>query len=163
MQGVDLAGDAVKVARDNCRGRPIDFRIESADRLSFAANTFDIAHVRGVLHHMDVPRRVLSEALRVAPTVIVLEPNGYNPALKVLEWFSPYHRQHRERSYTSVTLDRWIGTLGARVRSRSFVGLVPFFCPDPAARILKRVEPYIEKIPFLRTVGCAVYVVVYTR
>ncbi len=41
---------------------------------------------------------------------------------------------------------------------RSYAGLVPFFCPEPVARVLKTIEPVVERVPVLRALGCAVYV-----
>jgi hypothetical protein len=35
----------------------------------------------------------------IADEIIVAEPNGYNPVLKIMEKVSPYHIQHEEKSY----------------------------------------------------------------
>jgi hypothetical protein len=135
----------------------------SADSLPFRAVAFEIGQLRGVLHHLDRPAAVLYEAFRVCSTVAIIEPNGYNPVLKVLERCSPYHRQHAEKSYAPRRLDRWITAAGATVTRRFWAGLVPMFCPDWMARLLKRVEPIVERFPFLNRVACAVYVAAAER
>ena len=160
MHGIDPAANAIETARRNAGNRAIAFSCESAARLPFERGAFDLAHLRGVLHHMDDPRAGVAEALRVATKIVIIEPNGYNPVLKLLERFSPYHREHGERSFTHRTLDRWIRDAGGAVRSRRWAGLVPFFCPDLPARVLKRIEPAFEGLAPLNLLSCAVYVVV---
>ena len=161
--GVDPAHKAIEVARQKSSGRKIYFAAENAYKLPYAADSFDIAYIRGVLHHMDRPVDALREALRVAPRVLIIEPNGYNLILKLLERVSKYHREHKEKSYTSRKLDLWIRQIGGLVNSRQWVGLVPFFCPDWMARMLKTMEPVLERIPLVRVCGCAVCVMVAVR
>jgi ubiquinone/menaquinone biosynthesis C-methylase UbiE len=156
--GVDPAAEAVRVARERIGDRPIAISEAGAYDLPHPADSFEVAHLRGVLHHVERPRDALAEALRVAPEVVVIEPNGYNLGLKLLERVSPYHREHGERSYMPRTLDRWVRELGARVAERTFAGLVPMFSPDRLARGMKRLEPALEAVPGLRDAGCAVYV-----
>lgn len=163
VTGVDPAGNAISVARSRPAGLPIRFVEASAYVLPYEADSFDVAQLRGVLHHVEHPKGALEEALRVAPQVVVIEPNGYNLGLKVLERVSRYHVEHDERSYAPRMLDRWIRELGARVEARTFAGFVPMFSPDRLARIMKRIEPVVEGVPLLRAAGCAVYVCVAVR
>ena len=131
--------------------------------MPYKNQSFDIVQLRGVLHHLDRPIVALEEALRVADTLIIIEPNGYNPVLKMIERFSPYHIEHKEKSYAPRNLDRWVKSLGAVPTKQQWVGLVPFFCPDWMARILKKLEPIFEKIPLVNSISCAVYVLVAKR
>jgi SAM-dependent methyltransferase len=163
IHGIDGATQAVELARTRVGTRAITFEAGSAESLPMEDDSFDVAHLRGVLHHVDDPKRALGEAMRVAPVVVVTEPNGYNPVLKVLERVSPYHIQHEERSFFPVTLGGWARALGGIVRSPEFVGLVPFFCPDPMARALKLVEPLLERTPLFRQLCCGTYVFVVER
>jgi ubiquinone/menaquinone biosynthesis C-methylase UbiE len=161
IHGVDHAAAAIEIARTRVGDRPITYAACSAEALPLADDSFDIAQLRGVLHHVDRPVEALREAMRVAPTVVVAEPNGYNPVLKVLEKVSRYHIEHEERSFFPFTLHRWARELAGTVRSAKFVGLVPFFCPDPLARTLKAIEPVVERVPLVRglTLGTEVFVV----
>jgi SAM-dependent methyltransferase len=160
MHGIDPAALAIEAAQRNSGSRAITFSVDGAGSLPFGPQSFDIAHLRGVLHHMDEPRGGIAEALRVAKRVVIIEPNGYNPILKLLERFSAYHRDHAERSFTHRRLDGWIRESGGLVVSRRWAGLVPFFCPTWFARLLKRLEPLIEALPVVKQLSCAVYVVV---
>jgi len=161
--GVDPAQKAIDIARQKAGGRNIAFEVQSAYELPYAANSFHVAHLRGVLHHLERPADALREALRVAPVLIVIEPNGYNPGVKLLERFSRYHRDHEEKSYPPMCVDRWIGAQGGTVEYRKWVGLVPFFCPDWFARAMKLIEPMIERLPLVNAMMCAVYVVTAIR
>ena len=161
--GIDPAPAAIDAAKAKADDREIEFCVGSAYELPYAANSFDIAHLRGVLHHMDRPADALREALRVAAKIVVIEPNGYSPILKLLECVSRYHRQHGEKSYPPHRLRKWVEQVGGDVTNDLFAGLVPFFARDAVARLAKRVEPVVETVPLLRSVGCAVYVFVAGR
>jgi ubiquinone/menaquinone biosynthesis C-methylase UbiE len=165
--GVDPAAEAIAIAQDlagkTANGAQMSFETQDAYALPYADDSFDLAPLRGVLHHVEDAKQVLKEALRVAPTIVVIEPNGYNPALKLLERVSPYHREHQEKSYAPSQLDAWVESLGATVTKRSYAGLVPFFCPDVMACTLKYFEPLVENLPVARQMSCAVYVFTATR
>lgn len=158
----DVAEQAVRLAQRNSDGR-VRYLINSAYELPFAKKSFEIATLRGVLHHLDQPQKALSEALRVAQTIWVIEPNGYNPGLKVLEKVSTYHIEHGEKSYAPHQLDAWIAQLGGKVTSRKWAGFVPMFCPDGLARLMKTLEPVIEHTPLVNKIASAVYVFTAVR
>jgi SAM-dependent methyltransferase len=156
--GTDLAGDAIELAQQRFAGRD-GLRFEAHDIYETPAlGHFDVAVVRGVLHHVPDPAPAIAAVAQACDELLVIEPNGYNPVLKVIEKVSRYHREHEERSYPPFQLRRWIREAGLEVDHASYVGLVPFFCPDAAAKALKRVEPHVERTP-LAAVSCAVHVV----
>ena len=82
--------------------------------------------------------------------------------LKLIEKTSRYHREHGEKSYPPARLDR-LSAGWARVIHRSFVCIVPYFCPDWFARTMKRIEPVVEAIPIADRLGCSTYIMVATR
>lgn len=163
ITAIDPSEDAIQIAEEKKGGRAIEFSIRSAYELPWANNSYDVAHLRGVLHHLERPIDALREAFRLAPVVVSIEPNGYSPALKVLEKVSRYHREHEEKSYSPSKLDRWVTRLGAVITSRQWIGLVPMFCPDWLARRLKTIEPTIERLPCVNRVCCAQYIFVAHR
>ena len=111
---------------------------------------FDVAVIRGVLHHAENPDEILRLAGLICTRVIVLEPNGLNFVLKVIEKTSRYHIEHGERSFSRWKITRWANLAGF-TRVRMDVGvLVPFFCPSWIARILKVLEPSLTRIPLVR-------------
>ena len=163
VQGIDPAEAAIEAARKAAGTRRMEFCVGSAYELPYDSQSFDVAQLRGVLHHMDRPVDAIREALRVAGRIVVIEPNGYSPILKLIERVSRYHRAHGEKSYPPHRLRKWIEGLGGEVTAGLFVGLVPMFAPDAMARALKIVEPLLESTPVLRSVGCAVYVFTASR
>jgi hypothetical protein len=122
-----------------------------------------VALVQSVLHHDDTPVDLIREAFRLAPQIVIHEPNGNNLGLKIIEKASRYHREHHEKSYTSRQLRRWIEEAGGQVVYWQFAGFVPMFCPDPLARLMKAVEPLVERTPGLKALACSVSVVVAKR
>jgi SAM-dependent methyltransferase len=163
LHALDPAPGAIDVAAAKAGARPIRFRVGSAYELPYSDDSFDWACFRGVLHHLDRPADALGEALRVARRLLVIEPSGYNPVLKLLERFSPYHVAHDEQSFMAATLRNWVRRHGGTVSRATFGGLVPCFCPDWMARLTKAVEPLVEHTPLVRAVCCAVYVFVAER
>lgn len=158
IHGTDPAHEAVKVAKAKANSDAETFAVSSAYALPYRDDSFDVAILRGVLHHMGQPVDAMREGLRVAPALVVVEPNGYNPALKVLERCSKYHIEHGEKSYRPKTLDTWVNDVGGSVQVKRWAGFVPMFCPDWMARVTKLVEPAVEAVPVVRHLGCAVYV-----
>jgi SAM-dependent methyltransferase len=122
-----------------------------------------LAVVRGVLHHLDDPRAAIARLACEFTSVLVLEPNGYNPIMKAIEKFSSYHRQHDEKSYWPPALNRWFRGCGYSVVEQRFFGLVPYFCPTTAAKVLNAVEPLIEPVPLFRQIACGTNLVLYRR
>jgi ubiquinone/menaquinone biosynthesis C-methylase UbiE len=158
IHGVDPAEKAIEYAKSNVMDRQATFAVENAYALPYADNTYDVAYLRGVLHHMSYPEKAIGEALRVARRIVIIEPNGFNPVLKLLEKVSKYHIEHDEKSYFPFRIDQWIAGFNGRVVARKYVGLVPMFSPDLLARAVKVVEPLAESLPVIKHLGCACYV-----
>ena len=163
VTGVDAAPQAVQVANANKQARPIQFLVGDVHDLALPDNSFDLTILQGVLHHCHNPARVIREGLRLAPEILILEPNGYNLGLKIIEKLSRYHLEHNEKSYGSLQLVRWVKEAGGKPISQRFAGFVPMFCPDWLARTMKAVEPAVERTPLLNMCGCAVFVLVARR
>lgn len=160
---VDAAALAVAAADRRKGGRPITFVVADAHSLPWMDDSFDLVLIQSILHHDDAPEDMLREALRLAPLVLIHEPNGNNPGLKIIEKLSPYHRAHHERSYRAGQFEGWIRRQNAAIIHRKYAGLVPMFCPDWLARAAKWVEPLIEALPLLREIACSVVVIVARR
>ncbi len=163
MTGVDAANRAVEIANTKKENRPIRFVVGDVHHLPFPNKSFDVALLQSVLHHDDNPAEIICEAFRLAPEILIHEPNGNNFGLKSIEKLSHYHREHREKSYTSQQIIRWINDAGGQVIRKKYFGFVPMFCPDWIARIMKFVEPVVDRIPLLNTFGCAVIILVARR
>ncbi len=159
----DAAASAVQVASGGSKSRPIRFLVADAHRLPFRNNSFELILMQSVLHHDDDPFDMIREAFRVAPRVLIHEPNGDSPGLKLIEKSSRYHREHNEKSYGTKQMKRWIQAAGGSVVYEKRGGFVIMFCPDWVAKTMKFLETGIERLPGLRKLACAVYVMVALR
>lgn len=167
--GIDPAEAAVETARRKAKDAGL------ADQVSFEpgniyalkeqldGQVFDCVVLRGVLHHLPDPARAIDCVAALADTVIILEPNGCNPVLKVLERFSRYHVDHEERSFLPATIKSWCKLAGLHVASTAYINLVPMFCPDWMARCCRRVEPLFEEIPLLWEIICGQCLIIAER
>ena len=163
MIGVDAAAQAIIIANQNKLNRPIKFAIADAHHLPWVNDSFDLVIIQSILHHDDFPEDLIREAFRLAPIILIHEPNGNNPGLKVIEKLSSYHRAHNERSYHSSQFQRWITQSNGRIVYRRFAGFVPMFCQDWFAKIAKWFEPAIETIPVVRDIASSVVVIIAKR
>jgi 2-polyprenyl-3-methyl-5-hydroxy-6-metoxy-1,4-benzoquinol methylase len=167
VTGIDPAASAIEKARKRALESGVansDFSIYSLyDLPASMDNTFDVAVLRGVLHHLSDPAQAVAIALRIARRVVILEPNGLNPVLKLIERTSQYHIEHEEQSFTPSTAANWCRKAGAHSVRWSFLGLVPMFCPNWMARTGRFAEPVVERIPGLRSISCGQYVMVAER
>ena len=165
--GFDYAKEGVEVARKRIKKKDrnkIKF-IESSiyDVNKKIEEKFDVAVIRGVLHHLYQPQRGIKAVCKLTDLIVVADPSGYCPPLKIVEKISPYHRKHEEKSYWPPTLNSWFEKNGFRVRKQYFFGPVPYFFPETPARLIKKIEPYIENIPYLNRIYCATNLVIYER
>jgi SAM-dependent methyltransferase len=167
--GIDPAAVAVQAATDKAQAAGLDdvVQFEVGDLYALAPHVadgdFDCVVLRGVLHHLpDAPGAIMALA-HVAPNMLILEPNGLNPVLKVLEKISAYHVAHEERSFTPGQLRGWLEAAGLPVKTSALLNLVPMFCPDWMARPLRLVEPAVERLPGLRDIACGQIVLVGER
>jgi SAM-dependent methyltransferase len=163
LVAADAATSAIQVAARSSGLRPIRFLAGDAHRMPFGDDSFDVVLLQIVLHHDDDPLNMIKEAFRIAPRVIIHEPNGGNPGLKIIEKTSRYHIEHNERSYSSRQMKKWIAAAGANAVYMKTAGFVPMFSPDWLARGMKFVEPVVERLPWFRSMACAVYVMVAVR
>ena len=139
------------------------FEVGDAHHLAYPDNRFELALVQSILHHDSDPRQTLREAFRVAPEVLIHEPNGNNFGLKIIQIASRYHREHGEKSYTTRRMRQWVEEAGGKVVELRFAGFVPMFSPDGVAKAMKAMEPVLERARGFRALACSVYVLVAAR
>lgn len=167
--GLDPAAVAIEAARTRAHAMgvadTVRFEVGNIYDLDeyLSSGLFDCIVIRGVLHHLPDPARALAGLAAFEGTVVVLEPNGNNPVLKLLERFSRYHIDHEERSFRPASICSWINASGLTVRSCCVLNLVPFFCPDLAAKALRATEPLVERIPLLRDIACGQVIITARR
>lgn len=164
--GVDPASAAVDAAKEKAAKLGIENKakfetgnIYELDEL-LQQHDFDCIVIRGVLHHLPDPAKAIAGLSNFSGAIVILEPNGNNPVLKLLEQFSKYHIDHEERSFFPSLIRSWLVDANFKVRSTKFLNLVPMFCPDWMANLLERCTPIAEKLPALRNFACGQIVIV---
>ncbi len=158
---LDPSKDAIRSAKkNNSYKKCVTYKVGNIYKLP-KDRIYDIAIVRGVLHHLYEPEKAMYELSKVAKKVILIEPNGYNLILKIIEKTSKYHIDHEEKSYPPFKIDKWISNNSGKITRRKFAAIIPFFCPDWMVRILKKVEPFMESNPLVNWFFCSNYYVVY--
>lgn len=154
--GIDPAARAIGRAREGeaPHGEELEFRNCYAEDLVREGARFDVAIYRGVIHHVGDPAAEIATALRLAREVFFLEPNGWNPVVKLLERFSAYHREHEERSFRLRQYRKWVRQAGGHCSTGFYFGLVPMFCPAWFVPLAALLEPLIERVPVVRSLAC---------
>jgi ubiquinone/menaquinone biosynthesis C-methylase UbiE len=168
MTGMDIAKEAISVANSRVKTpekRSLKFFTGDIYALSkrVKEKDYDLVILRSVLHHLDDPAKAIADIGKYAPAVAVIEPNGYNLILKVIERTSPYHRAHREKSYFPSLIDSWFTGNGYEIAARNFFSIVPCFCPTPMAKTLKVMEPFFETIHPLHKLYCGNIIAMYRK
>ena len=156
--GIDAAGLAIENANINFKSDVIKFmHVNVYDMSNIFNEKFDVAIIQRVLHHLPDPKKAIEEAMKIADYIIIIEPNGYNPILKIIEKTSKYHIEHEDMSYPPYLLNRWVNKLGCTIIKRKYFNLVPIFSPDWFVRILLFFQPLVEVIPLIRNISCGLY------
>ncbi len=120
------------------------------DEKSSPTDRYDTAIIRGVLHHLDYPELALRNTAKIANQIIIIEPNGNNPILKIIEKTSKYHIEHEEKSYSERQLINFCKESGCQIDKISYVGFVPFFFPTALAKFIHFFQPLCERLPIVR-------------
>jgi 2-polyprenyl-3-methyl-5-hydroxy-6-metoxy-1,4-benzoquinol methylase len=148
VSAFDPASKAIDLARKSYP--KIDFFIANLlEESSLPTKKFDIAIIRGVLHHLDYPELAIRNASKIAKKIIIIDPNGNNPLLKLIEKKSKYHIEHEEKSYSFREFVTFCENSQCKIDKIYYVGFVPFFFPTIPAKIIYFFQPLLEKIPIL--------------
>ncbi len=152
--GIDNSKKGIEIATKKSKNedkKRIKFEVANVYNLAkYKHYGFDLVVIRGVIHHLYKPRQVIKELNKISDYVLILEPNGYNLILKIIENTSEYHKRHEEKSYFPFQINSWFSKNGYAVVEQKIFGLVPYFCGESLANFLKLIEPLFEKYSILR-------------
>lgn len=155
IHGIDISKNAIQIAKRKIKlikSKSISFEKKSIYDFKFT-NKYDVILFRGVIHHTKNPEEAIKIGLKNARKIIIVEPNGYNPILKILEKFSKYHIEHEEKSFSLKTILNWCKSSGNINFLFKYINLIPFFCPRFLVIFLNLISPFISKIPLLRNIS----------
>jgi hypothetical protein len=133
-----------------------------AMNLPVADAQYDAAVEFDVMHHVDRPRDMAREMMRIARgRCLLVESNGLSVVRKLKE-LTPGHRRAGERSYTPWAYRSFFsGHAGYRLRRfRIYPFLFPFKCPRWALASLAAFNHLIEYLPIVRWQCSSVAIVI---
>jgi 2-polyprenyl-3-methyl-5-hydroxy-6-metoxy-1,4-benzoquinol methylase len=149
--GLDPADKAIAYASQKYGDEDrLRFISSSIQELISSKKRFDLVVLRGVLHHCDDPEGVVYEASKVTNFILILEPNGLNPIMKIIEKLSPYHRAHSEKSFTKRRIASWLESADFELISYDLGILVPYFFPSKLIPLMVWLEPIIKRMPIIK-------------
>jgi SAM-dependent methyltransferase len=163
---IDPSKNAIETAIANNKDPKIIFSVGDVYNLKThplvieQKTKYNVGVLRGVLHHVSDQKLAVKSVAKLVENLIVLEPNGSNPVLKVIEKKSKYHVEHEEQSFSFHEMKDWLEQAGFKNIKHKYINLVPFFCPDWFARLADFLTPVVEKLPILRKFACGQIMIV---
>jgi SAM-dependent methyltransferase len=150
----ELSDEGVK----KIRSLGIEARKMDATSLKFPDDSFDVVFTFNTMHHVDDPRKMAQEMLRVTKKYFLLcEASGLSIPRKILE-FTPRNRRANERSYLPSTYRSFFES-----RSLKWIKTKPFcftfaFTPDPLFGVAVSLSEFLEKVPIIRWQGSSLLI-----
>src|ERR1035437_3419383 len=158
ITGIDPSNNAIDIAKS--RFKDIQFlHLNIYDIDSLLKSRFDLTIFRGVLHHISNQSLAIHNASLISDNLLIIEPNGNNFILKLIEKKSQYHIDHEEQSFSTKSLTQTCLENNWEITSIKYIGFVPFFFPTLPSKIIYFFQPFLEKIPFLNKYFCAQIVI----
>lgn len=133
------------------------------------AGPFDAIIGSSVLHHLDVKATLvkIKKLLKPGGIMVFAEPNMLNPII-ILQKNIPWLKKRMGDSPDETAFVRW--GLKELLRSTGFseIEIVPrdWLLPTTPLRwipLVQKVEPYLEKIPFIKEMAGSLYIVAVSR
>ena len=100
--GIDISPKSVEHCEERARregvAKRLTFVVMDAEKLEFPDNSFDVVHIYGVLHHLDLHAafRELARVLRPGGRVIATEAMKHNPLIALYRRRTPHLRTEWE-------------------------------------------------------------------
>ncbi|MCT4638555.1 MAG: methyltransferase domain-containing protein [Bacteroidales bacterium] len=149
VSGFDYSEEAINVACNNYK----DMKFYRMDIYKIEDNihkTYDLCVIRGLLHHLSDPFGALSEVSKICKNIIIVEPNGNNPILKIIEKTSKYHIEHEEQSFSSKLFKSKLSENRLEIEELKFIGFIPYFFNPFLAKVIWKLQPVLEKVYILK-------------
>jgi len=142
VSGFDPAREAVKIAKQKYPKLSF-FEGNILDASTLGDHKFDLAVLRGVLHHLPDPDLAIQNSGSIVDRIVILEPNGNNPILKIIEQVSSYHRKHEEQSFSSKKIEYWCLKNNFEIKYLNYIGFVPMFFPAFFTKVVYLFQPVL--------------------
>lgn len=162
--GYDIESKSIESARQKFKHlKNVDFTDNPLENFIENREVFECISIRGALHHMNDLEYGIKLATGLGNRIVIAEPNGLNPILKVIEKISKYHRQHGEKSFTTSNLTKEFAKFDFQRTYLGYCGVVPFFFPKYLSLVLLKIQPIVEKTKILRFLLCGTQILVFEK
>lgn len=133
-------------------------QVDAIDLSRFKDNSFDLVFCIDVMHHVNNPRKMALEMLRVTRKhVFLIEANGICLLRKLMEFTSKY-RMAGENSYPPWTYNSFFKSSRLKNFSiRPFLFMVPF-TPNFLIKVVILMSETLERIPLFKWQGSGVVI-----
>ncbi len=131
--GIDISGEAIRIAEDSARSLGLDIRLSvmNAEKTQFDDGTFDVVAGTGILHHLDIDSayREIARVLRDDGHAVFIEPLGHNPFINLYRKLTPSMRsedEHPLRSSDLAAAKKYFGEIELEFFNITTLLSVPF-------------------------------------
>jgi ubiquinone/menaquinone biosynthesis C-methylase UbiE len=157
--GLDLSETMIKLARIRNKNTPnAKFIVGNLEQTDFPNNYFDVAVIIDALHHVPNAFTTLKEMKRIANDLTLCEPNALNPIRRFNE-LKFKNEDVKEASFYKWELKRYLKRLVYQYIYISNYNFVPSFMPENLMKVGEKIENAFQKIPLLRCISGALFVV----
>lgn len=163
IDGYDYSTSAIKRANSLYGTELIHFFISNISELVYSPGQhWDGAFLMGFIHHVKESARIIVNRLsKVAPNVVVVDPNGNNLIRKALECL-PSYRRAGENSFRLNQLKGIFNSAGYELVSQNIVSFVPPFTPSYLLWLMIALEKIVDASSLLKRVN-STYVLGFKR
>lgn len=157
--GLDLSETMIKLAKIRNKDTPnAKFIVGNLEQIDLPSNHFDVAVIIDALHHVPDAFATLKEMKRIAKDLILSEPNALNPIRRFNE-LKFKNQDVKEISFYEWELKLYLKKLDYRDIYTYNHHFIPQFMPEKFMRVGEWIEDMFVKIPLLRCVSGALFIV----
>lgn len=147
VTGIDFSSASIDRARQKAAANASFDTFDLTSRDVAEVGQCDAAFLIGTLHHVKARAPLIAMSLaKIAPRVVVIEPNGNHIMRKLLE-FTPSYRAAGEDSFRRSQIPAMFEAAGYRTAANQRFNLFPNFTPRAIYRLLAPLGPLVENSP----------------
>ena len=153
VYGFDKSVSAIARSKMNAQTNNVHFEVVDLLDLDFdrwGSLNYGCAFLIGILHHVkSVAPSIVSRMVKIAPRVVVIEPNGKHLLRKLLE-LTPSYRAAGEESFSFTQISNIFRQSGYELKFHRRFNLFPNRIPESIFCLLLPWEHYFEERQWLR-------------